>query len=917
MFAKPVVKLRDEMSNKSMNTKGLSRQLEDKANKLQLDLTDLREKHAALEERFEDKSREARKAQERVRDAEQDAETREQRLKDDNELLRHDHEVINRKSESLQKQVQQAVKEVQIKSEEKDLIHSRHDALTAESQVLQKELSKASAQVQVLERDLREERRHALDNDHRLRVEAKNEIDRLSDERDNIRRELDGKDSQYAVDRDQWENQRQNLKAQKEKAEEKAVGLQRTVKRLQETEGTLSGQEMKLQEAFESEQQRHRNEEAVLTRQIQELNNDIRDKRQALDDLRSELSKIKEDLRVSKRERAAFEEKVQALEDEVEVLQSDLDEEIERGRDAATTARQDVESLQSQLHASKKEISRVETAHAEARGEVHTDSMEMLNSQIYELETHLQQARFEKQSLQDRLATINIEVHTLRVRSAETGAERDELKSQVKQMQDQVDEKFKLDQEKTELRTSKMKLESDVGRLREECKGLLVKNDALERELQDEIEKAASEEVRLNEELASLQRKLTTASEGRDRELLTAKQKAQRLEVQVEDLENLLSRGEQDVDAAAELSIVQKDLSAARRKETELLQREAAHKESIRDLKQSVARLERQIHEVEVSKLAVDSPKSSIGGSARKNELVESRRQLAEAHQQMKDLRAKSKESEKDFQRRLVDAERQTRLSYDSYEQQREQLEQELSECRLQQEEQMAKSTANEKVINRLRIRVHSLEQSLHANRLSSTSDRTMADERKDLHEMLKDAKLEAEDFQLQITERQSQIDAAFSRERDLRTQLKRVREERTLYFKKSTALHTELEKVQLQFDRALDRIARQQQSWDEERKAIVSRVRFPNMSISSIDPRESSTELKQLELVVQEKEKRHQRELRGLAKQIQWIRAKFLREEGFRKGLTFEKRFLLMQIEMFNAWYVCFYNTQPWSPFA
>ena len=880
-----------------MTTKGLSRQLEDKANKLQVDLANLRQRNAALEERFEDKSREARKAQDLMRDAEQDAEVREQRLKDDNELLRHKFEATNRKSESLQGQIQQAVRDLQIKSEEKDLLHSRHDALTVESQALQMELCKASARVQELEQHLREEKAHALDNDRKLRTEAKDEIDRLSEEVDNLHHELDSKEDQYAVDRDQWESQRRDLAAQKDKAEEQAVGLQRTVKKLQETEGTLSSREMKLQEAVESEQQRHQSEEAVLDRQIQQLSDEIREKRQALDDLRSELSKIREELRISKREQAASEEKVQALEDEVEVLQSGFDEELEQARGAEATARQEARSLQSQLDTLKKEVSRLETAHGDFRTEVQTNSMEMRD-----LQAQLQQTRIDKQSTQDRLATTNIELHTLRARLTETEAERDEVKSQLKQMQNQVDETFKLDQEKIELRTSKLKLESDIGRLREERKGLLEKNEVLERELQDEIESASSEEARLSEEVASLQRKVTTAEEGRDRELLIAKQKAQRLEVQVEDLQKLLSRDEHNGEAA-ELSMIQRDLSVARRKETELLQREEGHKESIRDLKQTVARLERQIHEIEVSKLAVDSPKSSIGGSARKNELVESRRQLAEAHQRMKDLRSKSKDTEKDFQRKLSEAERQAQANYDSYEQQREQLEQELSECRLQQEEQQAKSTANEKTINRLRTRIQSLEQSLHTNRVTTVDDKTMADERKDLHEMLKDAKLEAEDLQLQIAERQSQIDAASSREIDLRTQLKRVREERTLYYKKSTAMSLELDNVQLQFDRALDKIARQQQEWDKERKAVVSRVRFPNMSISSIDREESSTNLKQLELLVQEKEKLHQRELRGLAKQIQWTRARFVREEGFRKGLAYEKRFLLMQIEMFNAW--------------
>ena len=887
------------MSNKSMNTKGLSRQLEDKSNSLQADLIDLRQRYAALED---EKSREARKAQESLKDAERNAKTREQRWKDENESLHHEHGISVRKSDSLAKELKQATRELQIKSEEKDMLHSGHDALTAEYEVLQKELSEACAQAETLRRSLQEERDHALENDRRLRDEAKHEFDRLSNEIEKLNRVLNEKTSQHTADLDRWTNEQRGLQACKEKAEEQAVGLQRTVKKLQETEGTLSGRELKLQEAFESEQQRHRSEEAVLVRQIEELNKEISDKRRALDEFRLDLSRNKEELRMSRREQAATEEKLQALEDEIEVLQGGLDDEAENARDAVNVARKDAELLQSQLQTAKKEFNRAETERVMARGEGWDESLDALNVQLQDLQTQLQQTRSDKQSLQDRLASINIEFHTSRTRSMETEAERDELQSQLKQMQDQVDETFKLDQEKIELRTSKLKLETDVGRLRSERKGLLDKNEALESELHDEIARAASEEEHLNEKVADLQRQMTTASESRDRELLLARQKIQRFELQNEDLENRLSRGEQDGEAAAELSMIQKDLSATRRRETEFFHREAAHKESIRDLRQKVAQLERQIHEAEVSKLAVNSPKSSIGGSAQKNELLESRRQLGEGHQEMKKLRAKIKESEKDHYRKLADAERQAQATYDSYEQQREQLEQELSDYRLRQEDQILKTTSNEKTIARLRTRIQSLEQSLHDNRLSSTGDKTMADERKDLHEMLKDAKLEAEDLRLQITDRQLQVEATSSREKDLRTQLKRVREERILYFKKTTALNTELETVQAQFDGALDKIARQQHDWDGERKAIMSRVRFANTSVSSIDPKVMSTKVKQTELIVQEKDKIHQRELTGLAKQIQWMRARFLREEGFRRGLAYEKRFLLMQIEMFNA---------------
>lgn len=889
-------KLRDELSNKSINTRGLSRQLEEKANKLEIDLTKLREEHTALEERFEDKSREAIRAQEGAIEIQQDAEVQEQRLKDDNELLRHEREVITRKCESLKAQVSQMVKEGQVKADAKDLLHSRHDALTAESQNLQRDLSEAQTQIQELERNLQGERQHSLDNDRQLRTEVKDEINRCSEEIDSLHGKLKDRESQYEVDQDHLESQKRDLESRKIKAEERAAGLQRTVDMLQKTEGTLSGRETKLQEALESEKQRHHREEAVLDRQIKELSVNISEKRHALEDLRSEVSGTKEELRVSKRDQTALEEKIEALEDEVEVLQSGLDEEVERATDEVASARQEAESLRRQLQNFQTDL------------EADHGSKEQMSSRLRDVEAQLQQVKAERQSLQDRLATIKIEMHTLQTTSAEIEAERDELRSQMKQMQNQVDETFRLDQEKLELRASTLKLDGDLHRLRDERKGLIERNVAIERDLEEEVAKTASVEARLGEEVAKLESKLAVASGGRDRELSAARQKAQRLDAQIKDLETRLSRGEQDGEVAAELSMIQKDLSTARRKETESLQREALHKESIRDLKQKLASLERQVHEIEVSRLVVDSPRSSVGGSARKNELTDIRRQLGEAHQQIKDVRARTKESEKHTQGKRMEAEREAQSNYDSYEQQREQLEQQLSACRLQQEEQATKNITAEKTITRLRTRIQSLEQSLHVNRASANGDRTMADERKDLHEMLKDAKLEAEDLQLQISDRQSRLDAAAFREKDLRAQLRRVRGERTLQSQKSAALNTELETLQSRYERNLDNLAHKQQSWEEERKAIVSRVRFPNMSISSIHPGESSTELKHLELVVQEKEKRHQGELKGLAKQIQWIRARFMREEGFRKGLAYEKRFLLMQIEMFNAWYVSYF---------
>ena len=844
-----------------------------------------------MTDQFDDKSREVNRLQEQLRDAEQDAEVRDQRLKDQNELLRHEHEISVRKCEFLTTQAQQAVKDLQDKSEEKDLLHSRHDALTVESQTLQKDLSKAQVRIQELEESLEDERQHAQDNDRQLRFEAKTEMGRLSEEVDRLHREVEDRESQFATSQDHWESQRRGLQSQKERAEEQAIGLQRTISKLQETEGTLSGREMKLKEALDSEKQRHESEEAILERQVQQLNTDVDEKRQVLDDLRSDLSQTREDLRISQREQLALGENVQALEDEIEVLQNGLDEEAEKAREDMQATEDQADALRSALDAAKKELAQAQDRKVEESGE----AMAEFNNKLHDAVEQLRQVKAEKQSLQDKLATANLELRSVQSSSAQVEAERDEVQSQLQQMRSQADETFKFDQEKLDLRTSKLKLENETGRLREERKSLVERNADMERQLEAEFQRATSEEGRLNEEIIDLQRKLTAATGGRDRELTAAKQKVQRLEARVDELEGLTGKYEDIGDAAAELSMVQKDLSTARKKEAEYIQREAAQKEVLRDLKQKVTRLERQSHEQEIARLTVDSPKSSVGGSVRKNELTEARRQLADAHQQLRESRTKSKDDSKTLQRKLAESERQIQSNLDAYEQQREQLEAELSAIRNEQDIILAKNTTADQTISRLRTRISSLERDIQVHRQATTADVTIAEERKDLHEMLKDAKLTAEDLQVQISSRESQLASASSREKDIRAQLKRVREERTVQTQRSTALSTELENVQSRYERAIDNLSRQQHNWEEERKAMASRVRFANTSISSLHASDSQT----IELM----RKNHVGELKGLAKQIQWLRAKCVREEGFRSGLVYEKKFLLMQIEMFEAW--------------
>ena len=148
--------LQDEMANKSITTKGLSRQIEEKANRLQDELEDLREKHSTLAEEYEDKIRDIKKLQDKIEDLKQDGEVREQKLKDNLEVVQNEKEGAIRERGALATKFEALQTDLQQKGDEKDLLQVRHDALTSESASLQKDLSKSRRTIEDLKEKLKD-----------------------------------------------------------------------------------------------------------------------------------------------------------------------------------------------------------------------------------------------------------------------------------------------------------------------------------------------------------------------------------------------------------------------------------------------------------------------------------------------------------------------------------------------------------------------------------------------------------------------------------------------------------------------------------------------------------------------------------------------------------------------------------------
>lgn len=184
------------------------------------------------------------------------------------------------------------------------------------------------------------------------------------------------------------------------------------------------------------------------------------------------------------------------------------------------------------------------------------------------------------------------------------------------------------------------------------------------------------------------------------------------------------------------------------------------------------------------------------------------------------------------------------------------------------------------------RIRLEDAEAQL-GERAGSSSDHMRREA--ELRKSLREARIALDAAQADASEKDDALQLLARKEKDLRARLVRSRAEDTVQLDFQTQLadaEAELETLQLRL-RERERALQHAQRREGELKA---RVRGLQSGVEGDDGGEA-------------REKRHEGELRGLAKQISFLRARCEREEGFRKGLVWTKRWFLMQVEMYNQW--------------
>ncbi|KAK8120070.1 hypothetical protein PG999_004190 [Apiospora kogelbergensis] len=564
--------LQDGMSNKSVVTKGLSRQLEEKVTRLQNDLAKSQEKYEFLEQQTADKDkyhhdvktkarqllqqREAWEKERQILTAQLDAARKDQGKRIDDKNLLQQREAWETERQTLTTKLDIASKDLNARTDEKNLLQLRHDALGDESASLQRDVARLEKQIAELEDDLGHEKQHAQRIEQDVRNQCRADIDRLNDEISDLQAELREKDNLYDNDSEKWENENRKIESERERAEERAAGLQRTIDKLREAEGSLSGKESRLQEALNSETERHKSEQALLSRQIDTLRQDLEARQQMLIDLRNEISSVRDELRQSQLDAQTKSEKIEALEDELEILQAAMDEEADEASKELAQAHEECEDLRKQLGIAQNNANspramkspRKSPSKSPMRSPWRSPSRETnrptneaftrLERQLSDAKGQVNKAADEKKSLEDQLAKLDSELQLLRTSHTKAIAETEAAEEELRNMRRQHSRSSSASTRKQEAGELRIQLSEMRQKLRDAERAATREGDkysGIVQDLQTQVDMVEDEKLALEQSLADAQLAADEARSKQEREV-------RRLEHEIYKLQHTTSR---------------------------------------------------------------------------------------------------------------------------------------------------------------------------------------------------------------------------------------------------------------------------------------------------------------------------------------------------------------------------------------
>ena len=520
-----------------------------------------------------------------------------------------------------------------------------------------------------------------------------------------------------------------------------------------------------------------------------------------------------------------------------------------------------------------------------------------------------------------------------RLRTAESGKDEVlDLEAAVQDRDRQLDEKDEqLENLEGQLKSTKAStleaehLQQDIDKLEAELKekdACLQEKDAQLRERSFVIEQR-------DDELADLQHRLRTAESGKDEAAQRQSRQIQRLQnADVQDARQRLQEAKADTEARFlecrqaledEILVLEENFDAVQGEKTLLEARVQELEETVqraqrRNVNGTPIRERNELHErLRDAESRAKRLQQRLGTVEKELLSAQEEHMTAEERRDLHDLLKHSKIEAEQLQIQLTERDKRLSTLARKEGELRGQLQStqiELDDFRAQVSEleiRARSSTSREqglraqvKELKDAKIQLEELEMQMNQRNSSSSSHARREGE---LRTSLRNAKLELESLQIELEKKDARLQSATRKEQQLRKRLAEARE--------AEALQAHREDTQSQLDQAqLDVQTLQRHLHERDTRLQVffkreqeARKRLRSLQTTAegdrtLDDRQWSKQLASAA-------KKHQGELKGLVKQIQFLQAKCSREEAFRGDLVFTKQWFLMQVKMYDQWFV------------
>jgi predicted nucleic acid-binding Zn-ribbon protein len=311
-------------------------------------------------------------------------------------------------------------------------------------------------------------------------------------------------------------------------------------------------------------------------------------------------------------------------------------------------------------------------------------------------------------------------------------------------------------------------------------------------------------------------------------------------------------------------------LQQARLRQAELGRINATQLDEINTLNRRIEKLEGELEAIQTAH--VQSAQNTLTGIGRDDKRLH--KQLTLAKGQLADLKAKLNLQEREFELRLEEQLAEKEAKYSTLTEENHELKEEVDRLKKRQSEHVQTKVKLEEQIRSLQRQITRLESDIiHPTDNNNNNNHN--------HGVPSNSS---------VTEIQTRLNT-------VKKELDQVKQDAT---QKETKYSTQIRRLQNELDNLQthsDALSRDLHLTKKESSATSALLRRQLAEARDTIKRGPSA-------LTSQAERKHGAELRGLGKQIRYLKAKMFREETFKLDLQFAKKFFLMQIECYETLY-------------